>query len=599
MPSVTWDLAAYFPSVTSPEFRAFADTLAADLAAVAARAAAAPDLRDDTAASWEELVLAWEQLARRVDHLGSYVGCVTAADANDEVARAAEGRVSLLDAEVAKIRGEVIRAVGAAAPAVFDAFVARPGLAGAAHALRQLRRGARHRMAPALERLASDLAVDGLQAWGRLYDTVAGELEFDMTFPDGERRPVPMAQRRSLCAHPDRRIRREAHEAGQKPWIERASTFAAALNALSGQRLALQRNRGVGHFLDGPLLDSALERGSLEAMFAAIDSLIELPRKVLRAHARLQGTPALAWYDLEAPQVPQPAGAIPWDAACDLVGGAFRRGYPALGAYFDGLLRDRWIESEARPGKRPGAFCTHTHLLGQERIFMTHGGALGDVVTLAHEAGHAWHAYLLRGARGLATNYPMTLAETASNFGEMILLQSLLDDPAVPEAQKLALLDNELQRASIYLLNIPARFQFEHDFHTARASGELGTRDLCALMVNAQRRLYGDTLETGAEDPYFWASKLHFYIASVGFYNFPYTVGYLLGTALFARFRAEGPSYLARYEEFLRRTGSATCEELAEDILGVDLGSPAFWMEGITPIGPTLARFEKLAGAGR
>jgi oligoendopeptidase F len=446
-----------------------------------------------------------------------------------------------------------------------------------------------------MEALAADLNVNGLHAWGRLYDTLTGQMAFEMTFPDGHSELVPMSRRRALMAEPDRALREAAFHAGQKPWQEHSVTLAAALNGIAGTRLSLDGHRGVPHFLDTPLFDGAMTRASLEAMLEAIQTHLELPRRAIRQAARLQGTAALHYFDLEAPQVASPeAKALTWEEACGTVERAFSAAYPKLGDYFRELLKQRWIEAQPRAGKRPGAFCTGSELRKEERIYMTFHGTVHDMVTLAHEAGHAWHSCVLRPARSYASHYPMTLAETASNFGEMILLSGLMEDPTITPATKAYLLDQEMLRAHAYLINIPMRYEFEKAFYTERRDGEVSVSRMSELMTEAQRKLYGDTLLPDGTDPLFWAYKMHFFITEVSFYNFPYVFGYLLSQALFARFKAEGAAFLPRYEAFLRMTGSASCEEVVKQTLGEDLTDPAFWATALRAIEPTLEAYEAL-----
>jgi oligoendopeptidase F len=258
------------------------------------------------------------------------------------------------------------------------------------------------------------------------------------------------------------------------------------------------------------------------------------------------------------------------------------------------MLANRWIEAQPRHGKRPGAFCTGSRLLREERCYMTFHNTVHDMVTLAHEVGHAWHSCVLRPARTYASRYPMTLAETASNFGEMILLDGLLNASDVSPATRAYLLDQEMLRSHAYLINIPMRYEFEKSLYTERASGELSVSRMQELMTAAQRKLYGDTLLEDGTDPMFWAYKMHFFITGVSFYNFPYVFGYLLSQALFARFKSEGQSFLPHYEAFLSKTGSATCEQVVKQTLGEDLTNPTFWSTAIQAITPALTAYEKL-----
>jgi oligoendopeptidase F len=303
----------------------------------------------------------------------------------------------------------------------------------------------------------------------------------------------------------------------------------------------------------------------------------------------------LHYFDLEAPQIAAPeAKPLSWQDACSTVGRAFSGAYPKLGEYFSEMLENRWVEAQPRPGKRPGAFCTGSSLRKEQRIYMTFHGTVHDMVTLAHEAGHAWHSRVLRPSRCWASAYPMTLAETASNFGEMVLLSGLLKDPEINAETKAYLLDQEMLRAHAYLVNIPMRYEFEKSFYTERAAGEVSVTRLCELMNAAQHKLYGDTLFEDGTDPMFWAYKMHFFITGVSFYNFPYVFGYLLSQALFARFQAEGPAFLSQYESFLSMTGSATCEELVRRSLGEDLTDPAFWAKALRAMEEPLKAYENL-----
>jgi len=373
-------------------------------------------------------------------------------------------------------------------------------------------------------------------------------------------------------------------------------TPAAALNGIAGTRLSLYGKRGIPHFLDTPLFDGAMSRASLDAMLEAIHTHIELPRRALRTAAKLQGTAALHYFDLEAPQVKAPEEKpLNWDDACATVDHAFSTAYPKLGEYFREMLAKRWIEAQPRAGKRPGAFCTGSQWKREERVYMTFHGTVHDMVTLAHEVGHAWHSCVLRPARSMAANYPMTLAETASNFGETILLSGLMSDPKLTPETKAYLLDQEMLRAHAYLINIPMRYEFEKAFYTERMAGEVSVSRMSELMTEAQRKLYGDTLLPDGTDPMFWAYKMHFFITGVSFYNFPYAFGYLLSQALFARFKAEGAAFLPRYEAFLAMTGSATCEEVVKQTLGEDSTKPEFWATALRAIEPTLEAYERLA----
>lgn len=594
-----WDLTSFFPAFGGPEYRRFAKELAATLAAVQARIEAQELFEPAAFAGWEAIVLGYEDAVRRLGHLNAYLECLTAADAaHDEYRREFAG-LALHAAELKKIEVALVDVLGRARHDQLVAFLKRDALAGAEFAVRRWREKARRTMTPPEEALAADLEVDGLKAWSRLYDTLSGTLEFTLRHADGREERLPVARRRALMASPDRATRAAAFAGGNEAWRSIESTCAAALNAMAGARLTLSARRGERHFLEPAAFSHRIGLASLEALQEALVERAEVARAMLRLKARRLGLPAIAWYDLEAPTPGVGAGAdaaVTWEQGVAWVEAAFARAYPGLGDFFRAAVSRRWFDHAPRRGKRPGAFCTGSELTHETRVFMTFEGVMNDVVTLAHEVGHAWHAHVLRAARPLASAYPMTLAESASTFGEMLLIDGLLEDPAVPSPLKLALLDSQARQATGFLLDVPARFEFERSFHEERARGEVSAARLAELMVAAQRRLFGDALAPGEEDPLFWASKLHFYIADVPFYNFPYTVGFLLSRALFARFKQEGPDFLPVYEAFLARSGSATCESLAAEVLDVDLERADFWKGAIDSMEPAGRKLEAMLG---
>jgi oligoendopeptidase F len=488
-----------------------------------------------------------------------------------------------------------LRAFKGATDAHFARLLARPSLRGAEHYLTRLREEARRAMTAEKEILATDLGLDGIQSWGRLYDRVSAKLEFEMTFPDGRRERLPMSQRRSLMEQPDRRIRRAAFEAGNEAWRSVEDTAAAALNAIAGTRLTLNRHRCVDHFLDIALFQAAVSRKTLDAMFAALFVGLEIPRHILRLKAKLMGRSGVAWFDLGAPLNLPGQEKLSWEKARRLVGESFQRAYPALGDFFERyVIGKNWVDWAPRAGKRPGGFCTNSMVSKESRIFMTYNESLGDVLTLAHESGHAYHGHQMGDVRPYARGYPMTLAETASTFGEQVFMNGLLDDPAISDAQKAMILDIDAGHGAIYLLDIPVRYEFEKTFYEERQNGELSVSRLKQLMIDTQRRVLGEVLEPGGEDPYFWASKLHFYITGLTFYNFPYTFGYLLSRGLYAMFKKEGASFLPKYEKLLRLAGSDTSENVVKRALGRDIESSEFWAEAIQSLEQPLNHLESL-----
>lgn len=592
---MTWDLTSYFPEFDGPAMRQFKAALQSDIEALKQQAAGLGVLSESTADAWQDVLLRVEDLTRRLSHLGSYVGCLASSDARNETYQQEEAALVRLRAEAGKLRVELLRAFKESDDPLFDSFIARPQLAGAQHYLRRLREEARRSMSTAKEILATELGVDGIQAWGRLYDTVSAKLEFDMVFPDGRRVRTPMAQRRSLMEHPDRGVRKAAFEGGNVAWQTVEDTAASALNAIAGTRLTLNRHRGVDHFLDIALFQASITRQTLDAMFEALFANLDTPRRILKLKAKAMGRESVAWYDFGAPLDLPNQERLSWDRARATVSESFGRAYASLGKFFsEQVIGKNWVDWEPRPGKRPGAYCTSSMLSKESRVFMTYNDSLGDMLTLAHESGHAFHGAVMRDLRPFARGYPMTLAETASTFGENVLMNGILDDPDVGEAQKAMILDIEAGHGAVYLLDIPVRYEFEKAFYEERNQGPLTVSRLKELMAQTQRKILGDVLEAGGEDPYFWASKLHFYITGITFYNFPYTFGYLLSRGLYAMFKSEGKSFLPKYEELLRLAGSDSAEKVVKRTVGRDIERAEFWTECINSLQEPTQRLEEM-----
>ena len=594
---VQWDLTSYFPAFNGPEMMNFKKKLAADIAALQKKAAKLAPLSAKTASEWEKLLLTAENIEMRIGHISSYVGCLESAHADKEEYAAENAKLYSMMAEYSKFAVDMLRAFKTAPEKVFTAFLKRENLRSVAHSLKRVREQAKRTMTPAEEKLAADLGVDGFQSWSRLYNKISSKLEFDMVWPDGRKERLPISRWRALMSDADRKIGRAAFEGGNKAWATIEDPCAAALNAISGTRLTLYKRRNVKHFLDQALFGAGIKRSTLDAMYAAIYKNIEPVREILRVKAAAMGRKGIAFYEREAPLPLKDSKLFTWEEGSGKVSAAFDRVYPALGNYYRDFLAKRWLESESRGGKRPGAFCTGSGLIKEARVYMTFNGSLGDVNTIAHEIGHAWHGDLLKDMRPWAQEYPMTLAETASIFGEHLLAEGIQSDPGVSEAQKLIMLDEYLTGAAVTILDITVRFEFEKAFHEERQKGEVSVQRLKELMTDAQKRIFGDALEPGGEDPMFWASKLHFYMTGVSFYNFPYTFGFLMAATLFTKFKAEGADFLPKYETFLRLTGSDTAEGVARKSLGADLGDPAFWATAIKGLSGPLARYKKLLSA--
>lgn len=604
-----WDLTPFFSGIKGQDFTDYLNAVKKHLEIMLTETA--PKLSSPKAASKVSLdeaasvINEYERLEAEILHLCCYTECSRSEDLSNDAAASAQEQTDLLASSLRRLEAAILAYIGSLSDEGFDSLISMDSLISAAYKLRRMRRDAKFSMKPELEDLAAELEVTGFRAWENLYENIAGSLNFEIEDSQGNRRRVPMSLKVSLMEDPDAKVRAEALKNSNLAWKGAGESVAAALNSISGHRLKLQERRGLKHFLDQAAFESGLKRSTLETMMDTVASEFELPRAILRRKAALLGMERLHFSDIYAPvdftaltgESAKSDRVYTWEEACRTVEAAFSRFDPDFGKFAHDALQAHWVESEVREGKRPGGFCISSTVIGQSRIFMTFQGNLGDVFTLAHELGHAYHEHVMGGMRPFCHYYPMTLAETASTFAEALLIDYLLSVPDLSRAEKLSLCQRRLDDAASYLLNIPMRYMFEREYYVRRASGALSAGDLCSLMEKTQREVYGDALDPQHLDPWFWASKGHFYITEVSFYNFPYTFGYLFSMGVYARAIKEGEAFRSKLRRLLCLTGSASCEDTARLGIGADLGSPEFWQESLSIIKRDFSAFEELLKA--
>lgn len=577
-PSQRWDIERFTPG--GPGGAAFVselDRLKRALEAMVSRTDALPPL-DRAPEAWCTAILDLEHLSDQLQQASAAAGCAHASETTSDEAERADVITRDLGGRFDRAWVPVAAALCEADGAAFEALLADERLADVGPRLRHVRAGARLRLARPLQELMTELDREALHGWGALYDSLSGRLEATVALPGETAKPMGIAAVNGLRSHPDEAVRRIAFDASRTAWSAVAPVCAMALTNLTGARQTRYDRAGVDE-LATSLHDNRVDRETLTAMWAAADAARPALVRYLRRKARLLGKERLDWWDQVAP-LPGSDEALDWAGAQRLVVDAFGEYDGALRDFAVRALKERWIEAEQREGKQQGGFCTALPLSRESRIFLTFSGTLDSTLTLAHELGHAWHNEVLFDVPSSRRDVTSSLAETASTFAEAIVRDRALAH-AAPET-RLSVLDQQLQAGVSFLMNIPARYTFERELFALRREGPLDPETLSARMVAAQRAAYGDAL--GSWDDLFWASKLHYYISSFGFYNWPYAFGYLFSGAVYQRAIEEGAAFVPTYRELLLRTGHEPSEKIARDVLGEDLTSPAFWTRSIQPL---------------
>lgn len=445
------------------------------------------------------------------------------------------------------------------------------------------------------ETLLEAVSTPGMHAWGDLYTKLSGSMRCHLKYPD-RIETVGLAQAAAMVRSSDAEVRRIAWQSIQQAWDQHKDSAAAILNSLAGWRHEVNKKRShtkAVHFLDDALFHSRIQKETLEAMLTACYQNLDQTRKAPMMMAKLMGKKVLEPWDISA-QSPVSGGKKErsYDEALALIQKAFRQVDPQMADFVKMMDEKRWIEGRFLPTKRNGAYCTAFPKNRQPRVFMTFMGSNSDISTLAHELGHAFHFWVMRDLPRSQCEYPMTLAETASIFAETVLHDVLIEEAATKE-EKIEFAWGEIEGATSLLLNIPARFEFEKNFYDLRMKRSLSSDELSQLTDEAWSKWYGPTLTHN--EKLFWATKLHFSIAELSFYNFPYTFGYLFSMSIYARRKELGGDFMKKYIEILRDTGRMTAEDLVQKHLGEDIRRPEFWQKSINVINNKVNAFEKLA----
>ncbi len=589
-----WDLSGIYPGLDSPEFEADlkaiqegAQRLSNRMKELGIRRLSKPP-EDPQAASaaLEELLGTFEDLLLQVSTVGTYVSCLHAANSYDRDAakRLSEAEQSRVPIMQAWTRFEAwVGSLGEAFPKVVEgsekAKVHRL-------LLEEIVEQSKYLMDEPLEDLAAELQLSGGGVMWKLQNAVTSQLK--MPFErDGKTEMLPMTKIRNLAYDPDERIRRRAYETELKGWESIREPVAFALNGVKGSAITLAKWRKRDGVLHEALDHNKIDRETLEALLGTIADNYEVFRRYLRKKAERLGKERLPWWDLFAP-VGKADLSYTWDEARKFIVEQFGRFSPELADFASNAFEKNWIDAGPRDGKQGGAFCTSFPAKEESRILANFDGSLDQVITLAHELGHGFHNYCQKGLPLLLRGAPMVLAETASLFCETLTFDAALE--AAPPEVQLVILENQLMGATQVTVDISSRFIFESEVIRRREKSELSADDFCELMLEAQKKAYGDALDENHLHPYMWLLKPHYYMAGQHFYNFPYAFGQLFVLGIYAIYLKEGDSFIPRYKELLRSTGAGKAADLAARF-GIDIRSRQFWADSIALIAEKVDKY--------
>ena len=434
---------------------------------------------------------------------------------------------------------------------------------------------AQYLMGSEAEAVMAKLGMSGGSAWGKLQSYLTS------TVPVNYRGTVTnLSSIRNLAYDADPQVRKDAYEAELACYESIKEPVAHALNAIKLETISQCQLRGYDSPLGRTLHNSDMKRETLDAMLGAMDEYLPKFWQYLKAKAKALGHEnGLPWYDLFAP-MGESSTLFTTEQARDYLVKQFSTFDEELTQMVATAFDDAWIDFYPRDGKRGGAFCSNVRKIGQSRILTNYDGMFTDVVTLAHELGHAFHNQCVRDHRPLNQGYSMPVAETASTFNECVVMNAAIKSAANRDEQ-IALIESQLQDATQIICDIYSRYRFETMVFENREKRFMNADTFCSFMLEAQKQSYGDGLDHSVLHPYMWVCKNHYYGPT--FYNFPYAFGGLFARGLYAQYEKEGAAFVPKYKKLLHTTPVATVEDTAK-VAGIDLTDKDFWRGALQTI---------------
>src|SRR4051812_4206569 len=587
-PLPEWDLSDLYPGMDSPEFAGDVARAEAECKAFAAAYRGKLDgmaQAENAADALDEAVKRYEGIEDLLGRIMSYAGLIYSGDTTDPKRAKfygdAQERMTAASSELLFFALELNRIDDA----VLDAAMSREPLLRYKPWLEDLRRDKPYQLDDRLEQLFHEKSVTGRAAWNRLFDETMASLHFEVR---GEE--LTLEPTLNKLQDTDESLRRDAAEALAKVFRENLRIFTLITNTLSKDKEISDRWRGFKDVADSRHLANRVEREVVEALVAAVrEAYPRLSHRYYRLKARWFGKDRLEHWDRNAPLPKVEQRTIPWIEARDTVLEAYAGFSPRMAAIAREFFDERWIDAPVRPGKAPGAFAHPTVPSAHPYVLLNYQGKPRDVMTLAHELGHGVHQVLAAPNGALMAPTPLTLAETASVFGEMLTFRRLLEKTADP-VQRKAMLAAKVEDMINTVVRQIAFYSFERKVHLERRKGELTSEQLGELWMSVQDESLGPAIRLGDGYENFWTYIPHFVHSP--FYVYAYAFGDCLVNSLYGVYQNANQGFVERYFAMLSAGGTKHHSELLAPF-GLNARDPAFWQIGLSMIEGLIKELEE------
>lgn len=433
-------------------------------------------------------------------------------------------------------------------------------------------------------------ATDGFHSWGKLYSDISGAMKVEVA-----EKTIGLAQASNILFENNRPDREVAYRAINKSWMQNEISAGAILNSITGWRTENNKARSKKrdlHYLDKSCHQQKINRATLDTLMQTTYEQRHIGQQALKLMAQEMGIEKLAPWDILAPYPTKGTKKnISFPEAIEIISQAFKKFNPDMADFANHMVKKRWIDATPSSNRKSGAYCSGFVSVREPRIFITYEGNMKNVITLAHEIGHAYHRWVMSDLKVGQTHYSSALAETASIFAETLVRDAILENANTREEKK-EILWQELESAQSLLINIPARFEFEKQLCELRKIKSVTVPEFKDLTNKAWKLWYEDTLTEYNE--MFWASKLHFSMTKLSFYNYPYLFGYLFSLGIYAKKNEYGEKFKSLYIAILRDTGSMTAEDLIQKYFSDDISKKEFWNKSLSIVEKSVQAFQNL-----
>ena len=435
--------------------------------------------------------------------------------------------------------------------------------------LHTIKEDSKYLLSDDVEEVLSKMNISGGDAWANLQEYLTSIVEVDY-----KKEATTLSQIRNMAYDSDPQVRKSAYEAELKAYDKIRDAVAFSLNSIKAQVLTECELRGFASPLAMTLHNAHMKQETLDALLHTMQSYMPKFHAYLKRKAELLGYKnGLPWYELFAP-LGEETKTYRVEEAKEYLLKHFRPFAEDMADMMERAFDESWIDFFPRKGKVGGAFCANLSGVKQSRVLTNYDGALGDIVTLAHELGHAYHGMMIENHRPLNTDYSMPVAETASTFNENIIMNVAIEEAKGQE--KITLIENQLQDLTQVICDIYSRFLFEKTVFEKRKDSFMFADELEAIMIETQKQAYGDGLDPDYLHPYMWICKSHYYSSGLSFYNFPYAFGALFARGLIVKYQQEKDAFVPKYRELLKATTISSVEDVAA-MADIDLCDEAFW----------------------